>query len=72
MIMKIFFCKNEHYYESFNDKCPWCGKESVGSVEYQEGDCIACGGLCPENAYCCPSPQPLEIITDSEEATKEK
>jgi len=60
----ISICQNNHYF--FGDiKCPICGKVSEKSVEYREGDCVFCGKLCPEHAYACTEPSPIDINSDN-------
>ncbi len=62
---KIHVCPNNHYFYALKKeritKCPFCNEESVKIVEYRVGDCIACGHLCPEYAYGCTDPNPLNI-----------
>ncbi len=59
MEKKISKCKNGHYYQG--DTCPHCGeKVAVEEYEQREGDCIACGQLCPDGAYGCNEPSPIE------------
>ena len=56
---KIYKCKNGHYY--IGTKCPHCGEEKpVDEYEQRPGDCIACGQLCPDGAYACNTPSPIE------------
>jgi hypothetical protein len=50
-------CRNGHY--SFQDTCRVCGEAAECVVEWREGDCIACGFLCPSYAYGCDSSVPL-------------
>lgn len=53
---KIYKCENSHY--STNDsKCKHCGGKIIAVIEARYGDCVACGQLCPENAYCCDIPK---------------
>lgn len=54
----IFKCINNHYYINAT-VCPYCNQKYVKKFDFIEGDCISCGQLCSENAYCCNSPMPL-------------
>ena len=57
---EISRCSNGHYFlGSQRDVCPHCGASAVASYEYRSGDCVACGALCPDGAYCCDTPQPV-------------
>ena len=55
---KIYKCKNDHYFQG--EKCPLCGERKVKEYEQRPGDCIYCGHLCPDGAYACNSPTPLD------------
>lgn len=58
MSIHINKCCNNHFWVK-KQKCPFCGEEAIEKVEYQKGDCVACGSLCPERAYCCTNPAPI-------------
>lgn len=58
--VSIFGCANGHYFLEI-DRCPFCGDQPSRVVEYRSGDCISCGQLCPEFAYGCDHPRPLDI-----------
>lgn len=56
---KICKCKNGHYY--IEKKCPYCGEDKpVELYDRRAGDCIACGQLCPDGAYACNKPSPID------------
>lgn len=52
---KINKCENGHYFTS--TECKFCKGKIVEQIDAQEGDCIICGQLCPEYAYCCSLPK---------------
>ena len=56
-VLKIFKCRNGHYFKT--NICPYCGGAIEKVFEQKDGDCINCGQLCPEEAYCCNNPVPL-------------
>lgn len=51
-------CANMHFWIK-GEMCPVCGTMFVELVEYRNGDCIACGQLCPDGGYCCTDPAPI-------------
>ena len=55
---KIYECPNKHFFVS--KTCPFCDSKPVKEHEYRPGDCVSCGNLCPENAYGCNEPCPIE------------
>ena len=62
--MRVFKCEDGHFSilsdASKDAKCTICGKDAKDFAEYMEGDCVACGQLCPSYAYCCATPQPYK------------
>jgi len=50
-------CEEGHYF--LEEKCPYCGKEVKECYEERDGDCIACGQLCPDGGYMCSEPYPI-------------
>lgn len=58
-LIKINVCSEKHYF--LGESCPFCGKSIIENVEYREGDCIACGQLCPEFAYGCDNPSQIKM-----------
>ena len=59
----IYICPNNHYFlanKLSTLQCPFCGELSVSTIEYQDGDCVECGQLCPAYAYGCNSPNPIK------------
>lgn len=54
---KILKCNNAHYF--IGEKCPICGEDAIEEFQKNEGDCVACGQLCPEGGYACATPQPI-------------
>ena len=56
----IYMCSQNHHWLG-NNVCPFCGEKSIKTFNYQQGDCIKCGNLCPGYAYGCTSPEPIEI-----------
>lgn len=54
---KIKKCKNNHYF--LEKICPYCGETHIEIIEYQVGDCISCGKLCPRYAYGCNTVDPI-------------
>jgi hypothetical protein len=60
VIAYIYKCKNGHHF--INDEiCPYCNEPFEKKIEYQRGDCIFCGQLCPNYAYGCNHPNPIEV-----------
>lgn len=56
----IYSCSDNHHWTG-EDFCPFCGKPSIKTFDFQDGDCIKCGNLCPGYAYGCTSPEPLSL-----------
>lgn len=56
----IYRCKNGHHFINSED-CPYCKEKFIAKIEYQLGDCIFCGQLCPSYAIGCTNPNPIEV-----------
>lgn len=67
--MDIYKCKNSHYSiitkENTSLICSICGARMEHFSTYQEGDCVACGQLCPSHAYSCTNPHPYKKDSDN-------
>lgn len=57
--IKIYKCPNNHHWLN-STFCPFCGNEPTKTIKYNPGDCIKCGCLCPEYAYGCNTPEPIQ------------
>ena len=57
---KLHLCKEGHFF--IESVCPWCGQAPSKEEEYREGDCVACGFLCPGSAYGCDGPRPIGSV----------
>ena len=56
----IWRCDQGHFFLQQSTKaCPRCGGAVVSRHDFRLVDCIACGELCPGNAYCCDEPRPI-------------
>ena len=55
----IVQCENGHY--SIGESCFHCNAPIVKTVEFRDLDCVACGALCPAEAYACDSKQPVRL-----------
>lgn len=56
-----------HYFIDSNI-CLYCHEKAIKFIVAKSGDCIDCGQLCPENAYCCNIPnrhKPLKIFYEN-------
>ena len=52
-------CREGHFFVT--ELCPFCELPALNFYSYQDGDCVACGCLCPDYAYGCNSYSPLTI-----------
>jgi hypothetical protein len=53
-------CPTGHYF--IGESCPHCGSIVVSkTIEFWDLDCVDCGALCSQIAYCCSSPHPIPI-----------
>lgn len=59
VVKNINKCSKGHYF--FENVCPFCGENACKKVEVRVGDCIKCGQLCPDGAYACNNPEPMNI-----------
>lgn len=59
-VSNINKCANSHYF--VEEVCPFCGANATEKLEAREGDCVKCGQLCPDGAYGCNEPEPMNIV----------
>ena len=56
-------CKNGHFFIN-NKYCPICKEPKKEQIDYNVGDCVDCGMLCPGYAYGCNQPNPIPSEED--------
>jgi hypothetical protein len=53
-------CAKGHFFVRNRKDCPLCQSPIQETFEYRQGDCVACGLLCPGYALGCSSPSPID------------